>query len=295
MRDPRASILDKDPFDEINEGVRPFNPNKRQTTIRDAPLFQRFWEISMNQPVVHHRGNLWHFSKTEKQHLLLATGAFSIAIAFMTVGGIFGLMSGDLVTGIVEMLVHTPIFIFALAPAFVFHEIGHKIIAKYYGCWAEFRADPKGLESGILISAILGFIFMSPGAVMVSGMVSKKQNGHIAIAGPLVNLFLFLIGIPLGILLFVLMGIVEPLSPLTASGLSIKGVGYMAVTWWLGVNAFLGLFNMIPFGPLDGLKVKGWSEEYFWLTISIFGILVFSQFSGYTMSIVLSISDMIIA
>ena len=91
------------------------------------------------------------------------------------------------------------------------------------------------------------------------------------------------------------MGIVEPLSPLTASGLSIKGVGYMAVTWWLGVNAFLGLFNMIPFGPLDGLKVKGWSEEYFWLTISIFGILVFSQFSGYTMSIVLSISDMIIA
>ena len=50
MRDPRASILDKDPFDEINEGVRPFNPNKRQTTVRDAPLFQRFWDISMNQP-----------------------------------------------------------------------------------------------------------------------------------------------------------------------------------------------------------------------------------------------------
>ena len=295
MRDPRASILDKDPFDDINEGVRPFNPNKRQSNVRDAPLFQRFWDISMNQPVVHHKGNLWHFSKTEKQHLLLATGAFSIAIAFMTVGGIFGLMSGDLISGIVEMLVHTPIFILAIAPAFVLHEIGHKIIAKYYGCWAEFRADPQGLQTGILISAILGFIFMSPGAVMVSGMVSKKQNGHIAIAGPLVNLFLFLIGIPLGILLFILMGITEPLAPLTSSGLSIKGVGYMGVTWWLGVNAFLGLFNMIPFGPLDGLKVKGWSEEYFWLTIGIFGILVFSQFSGYTMGIVLSLSNSLIA
>ncbi len=65
---------------------------------------------------------------------------------------------------------------------------------------------------------------MSPGAVMVAGMVSRKQNGHIAIAGPLVNLFLFLIGIPLGLLLFVLMGITDPIAPLTSSGISLKGV-----------------------------------------------------------------------
>jgi len=293
MRDPRASILDKDPFDEINEGVRPFNPNKRQTTVRDAPLFQRFWDISMNQPPARHRGNLWHFSKTEKQHLLLATGAFSIAIAFFSFGGVLGLMSNGVISGLIQMLVHTPIYILAIAPAFVLHEIGHKVVAKYYGCWAEFRADPQGLQTGILISAIIGIIFMAPGAVMVSGMVSKKQNGHIAIAGPLVNLVLFLIGIPLGILLFILMGIAEPLSPLTSSGLSLKGIGYMTVSTWLWINAILGLFNMLPFGPLDGLKIKGWSEEYFWLTISIFGILVFSQFSGYTMGIIFSLSDMI--
>ena len=134
---------------------------------------------------------------------------------------------------------------------------------------------------------------MSPGAVMVAGMVSRKQNGHIAIAGPLVNLFLFLIGIPLGLLLFVLMGITDPIAPLTSSGISLKGVGYMLVTWWLGANAFLGLFNMIPWGPLDGLKVKGWSENYFWLTIGIFGILVYSQFTGITMGIMLSIVNSI--
>ena len=293
MRDPRASILDKDPFSQKKEGARPFNPQNNPQNISDAPLFQRFWEISMNQQIKHHKGNLWHFSKEEKQHLLLAVGAFSIAIAFFSVGGVFGLAGGNLISGIVEMLVHTPIFILAIAPAFVLHEIGHKIVAKYYGCWAEFRADPKGLQTGILISALLGFIFMSPGAVMVAGMVTKKQNGHIAIAGPLVNLFLFLIGIPFGILLFILMSITEPVSPLTSSGLSLKGVGYMIVTWWLGVNAFLGLFNMIPYGPLDGLKVKGWSENYFWLTIIIFGILVYSQFTGITMGILLSIVDLI--
>jgi len=293
MRDPRASILDNDPFNKKNEGVRPFNPNKAQQNIRNAPLFQRFWEVSMTQPVIHHKGNLWHFSKEEVRHLLLAVGAFSIALAFMSVGGIFNLLQNNLTTGIIEMLVHTPIFILAIAPAFVLHEIGHKIVAKYYGCWAEFRADPKGLQTGILISAILGFIFMSPGAVIVAGMVSKKQNGHIAIAGPLVNLFLFLIGIPLGLLLFILGGITDPIAPLTSSGISLKGVGYMLVTWWLGANAFLGLFNMIPWGPLDGLKVKGWSENYFWLTIGIFGILVYSHFSGITMGIILSIVNSI--
>ena len=294
MRDPRASILEKDLFSKNNDGVRPFNPNKLPKTPQESPLFQRFWEVSMNQSIVHHKGKLWHFSKEERQHLLLAVGAFSIAIAFMSVGGIFNLLSGDIIAGVLEMLVYTPIFIFAIAPAFVLHEIGHKIVAKYYGCWAEFRADPKGLQTGILISAILGFIFMAPGAVMVAGMVSKKQNGHIAIAGPLVNLCLFLLGIPLGIILFILMGITEPLSPLTISGLSLKGVGYQMVFYWLSVNAFLGLFNMIPWGPLDGLKIKGWSEEYFWLTIGIFALLVFlTIFSGYTMGTILLISEML--
>tara|TARA_Y100000588_G_scaffold381366_1_gene466900 strand:+ start:241 stop:1122 length:882 start_codon:yes stop_codon:yes gene_type:complete len=291
MRDPRASILDNDIFSKKNEGVRPFNPNKRPRSVDEAPLFQRFWDISMNQPIVHHKGKLWHFSKEEKQHLLLAVGAFTIAIAFMAVNGIFGLLSLGLIEGSVTMLVYVPIFLFALGPAFVLHEIGHKIVAKYYGCWAEFRADPQGLQTGILISALLGIIFMSPGAVMVAGMVTKKQNGHIAVAGPLVNLFLFIIGIPLGILLFILMGITEPVLPLIDSSLSLKGVGYMMVMWWLGANAVLGLFNMIPWGPLDGLKVKGWSESHFWLVIGIFAILVFSQFAGYTMGIVLSLAN----
>jgi len=295
MRDPRASILDNDPFTKKNDGVRPFNPRKGPKNVSEAPIFQRFWEISMNQPIHHHKGNLWHFSQEEKNHLLLAVGAFSIAIAFMSVNGIFGLFSLGLVGGLVTMLIYVPIFLFALGPAFVLHEIGHKIVAKYYGCWAEFRADPQGLQTGILISAIFGIIFMSPGAVMVAGMVSKKQNGHIAIAGPLVNLFLFLIGIPLGLLLFILLGISEYHTPLIASGISLKGVGYMLVTWWLGVNAVLGLFNMIPWGPLDGLKVKGWSENYFWLTIILFGILVYSQFAGYTMGVILSLSNMIIS
>ncbi len=294
MRDPRASILEKDPFSKRDDGVRPFNPNRLPKTPSETPIFQSLWNISMNHTIHHHKGNLWHFSKEEKEHLLTAVGAFTIALAFFSVNGVFGLLNMGLITGLIIMLVYVPIYVSVIAPAFVLHEIGHKIIAKYYGCWAEFRADPKGLQTGILISAITGFLFMAPGAVMVAGMVSKKQNGHIAIAGPLVNLSLFIVGIPLGILLFILFGITTSEPVLNTSGISINGICYMFVQWWLGVNAFLGLFNMIPYGPLDGLKIKGWSESHFWLTISIFGLLVYDIiFLGFTMSIIFSISNTI--
>ena len=34
-------------------------------------------------------------------------------------------------------------------------------------------------------------------------------------------------------------------------------------------NAILGTFNMIPWGPLDGKKIKTWSQSifYFWLVV----------------------------
>ena len=48
--------------------------------------------------------------------------------------------------------------------------------------------------------------------------------------------------------------------------------------YWIGANLALGLFNMIPWGPLDGLKVKDWSENAFYITISIFAILALSAF-----------------
>ena len=59
----------------------------------------------------------------------------------------------------------------------------------------EFRGS-QGLAFGVLLAALLGFLFMAPGAVMVAGVVTRRQNGHIAVAGPLVNLGLFIVGLP---------------------------------------------------------------------------------------------------
>ena len=168
----------------------------------------------------------------------------------------------------------------AVGPAFLFHEIGHKIIAKKNGCWAEFRADPSGLRFGILLAFFLGFLFMAPGAVMVAGVVTRRQNGHIAVAGPLVNLGLFLIGIPIWGLLLGLSGAFDT-SLTTSTGEYLVGGSLVwqqmlidAGVFWLGANLVLGLFNMLPFGPLDGAKVKDWNENAFYAVISLFALLI---------------------
>ena len=182
-----------------------------------------------------------------------------------------------------------PLMLLAVGPAFLLHEIGHKIIAKKNGCWAEFRADPKGLQFGVILAFLLGFLFMAPGAVMVAGLVTRRQNGHIAVAGPLTNLALFLIGVPLwGLIL----GLTGAFDALPANG-SLFGSAYLvdgALVWqamlvnagvfWLSANLILGLFNMLPFGPLDGLKVKDWNEQAFFAVLLIFAIPVFTMFTG---------------
>ena len=39
---------------------------------------------------------------------------------------------------------------------------------------------------------------------------------------------------------------------------------YDGVLYWIGANLILGIFNMLPFGPLDGVKVKDWSNGVWW-------------------------------
>ncbi len=270
-RDPRVSRLEKDPFERVQR-AHVEQPRPAQSADLTSAL-QHLWGMAYSQPVQHHKGKLWHFSPEEKKHLLLATGAFTLALGFMAARGLGGLLNIGLLPWLLTVLIMMPLMLIAIGPAFVLHEIGHKIMAKHYGCWAEFRADPKGLKFGVGIAFLLGFLFMAPGAVMVAGMVSRRQNGHIAAAGPLVNLGLFLIGIPLGAILLALVGVSDA-SIISDKGISLQAMAFVGVNYWLAANLILGLFNMLPFGPLDGLKVKDWSEQAFWVLLSIFAIPV---------------------
>ena len=191
------------------------------------------------------------------------------------------------------IIISMPVMLLAVGPAFVLHEIGHKIIAKNYGCWAEFRADPNGLKNGILIAFLTGFLFMNPGAVYVRGLIPKRHNGHIAVAGPLTNLSLFIVGIPLWTIILGLTGAFngDHSSVIFSRDLSASYFEGSSIVWqsmlidsgtvWLTANLILGLFNMIPWGPLDGAKVISWNESAFYLVFCIFLIPVIGMFLGF--------------
>ena len=257
-RDPRAGWLDEDPFDKMS------NNSKTHTRARDdgnwrkphirvvtrgggQPFFRTFNIPTEPQRIPIHRGSIWHFSKTEVEHLTRATVAFTIALAFMSTGGIFGAISQPM-----SFIIGGIIYFIAISPAFVLHEVAQKFAARNYGCWAEFRADSGGLRFGIILAAALGIVFMAPGAVMVAGNTTKSQFGKIALAGPVTNVALWLLG-----LIIVLFGLTE------------YGIIKTIIEPWMWGNAILGTFNMIPWGPLDGKKIKTWSQSifYFWLVV----------------------------
>ena len=123
---------------------------------------------------------------------------------------------------------------------FLLHEMGHKIVAQRYGCFAEFRSFDNMLILAIAMS-FFGFIFAAPGAVMISGHVSKRRNGMISAAGPVVNLALAVV--------FLALVFME----LPALPGSIAYYGFM-------INSWLALFNMIPFWLFDGYKILKWSK-----------------------------------
>ena len=250
-----------------------------------SSIMTQLWGIAPKQAVRHHKGNLWHFGEEEKRHLLLATGAFTLALGLMMANGFLGLMASPSPTlWAMTLLLGMPMMLIAVGPAFLLHEIGHKIVAKRHGCWAEFRADPKGLRFGVMLAAFLGFLFMAPGAVMVAGVVTRRQNGHIAVAGPLVNLGLFIVGLPLGALVLGLTNAFETAPSMEEyfldGGLNWALILIDICAYWLFANLILGLFNMLPFGPLDGLKVRDWSEGVFYAVLLVFAVPVLGMLLG---------------
>ncbi|HIG20001.1 MAG TPA: metalloprotease [Candidatus Poseidoniales archaeon] len=263
-RDPRAARLDDDPFAKIDDNqpvgkgtsqhirvvIQPGQPNPFE------PFLKGFFDVG-GPRVVKHEGSFFHFSQRELKDLALSLVAFSLGLSFMFHGGVVRGMLGQGNALLVTIPLYFALAIVAFGPAFIIHELAHKFVARHYGCWAEFRADPAGLRTGVLIAFFIGFLFMAPGAVMVAGNVNRRQNGMISLAGPASNLCMWLLGLP--VLLLIPEG----------------GVLGIAVYYWMVANAILGAFNMLPFGPLDGRKIKEWSGPVFWVFLTIFLGLVY--------------------
>ena len=185
-------------------------------------------------------------SEIELQDLFKAWLAISVAFGIV-LGGIDKLFSPGFIY----------IFLFAAVTVgigFLLHELGHKVVAQRYGCIAEFRAFNMMLLFALAMS-FFGIVFAAPGAVMIGGRhIDSRKNGIISAAGPIVNILLALAFIG-----------INALFTLPAQ---LFNYGFM-------INSWLALFNMIPFGPLDGAKIARWNLPVYLIMLFTAAAMVF--------------------
>ena len=181
------------------------------------------------------------FSDIEKRHILKSWIAISLAFAIA-----FSPYPSFATSLLVSAL--------TIGFAFVLHEVAHKYLAIKYRCNAEFRANNNMLILMLIVS-LFGIIFAAPGAVQISGHVTKDKYGKIALAGPLTNLGLALIFL------------VILLSGLGNFSLTLFRFGFL-------INAWIALFNMIPLFGFDGHKIMHWNKSVFYTMLILTIILV---------------------
>jgi Zn-dependent protease len=170
---------------------------------------------------------IFGFSKTELKHLAIG------ALLVMGVGFTYFLTIG-------ADLLSLAVLSIAFMLSFLLHELAHKFSAQHFNLWAEFRLTLLGALI-TLISIVLPFKIIAPGAVMIAGSGTRETVGKTSIAGPVTNIILSTLCIMVAAV----------------------GQGLFQIVAF--INAFLAVFNLIPFGIMDGLKVFRWNKA-FWAT-----------------------------
>ncbi len=149
----------------------------------------------------------------------------------------------------------------AVSLGFVFHELGHRLVARRFGYFAEYVMWPTGLMVALVFS-LFGFIFVAPGAVMIypratawgTATISREKIGLVSLAGPATNIGL--------VVVFLMLDAVQPTRVFTMGAL---------------INTWLAVFNLIPFGPLDGAKILRWNKVIWLISIVVAGGFLLSR------------------
>ena len=114
----------------------------------------------------------------------------------------------------------------------VLHELGHALVARGSGIPAK----------GIILLPIGGITILDEAHAIPDPINAWKRDIRIAVAGPLVNLFIA------GLSALVLLAAIPNFS-LTARPLLHSGALLRSIVW---ANLYLGLFNLLPAYPMDG-------------------------------------------
>jgi Zn-dependent protease len=171
------------------------------------------------------------FSQKELKHILVA------ALLVVGIGFSIGLYAFS-TWGLTVM----GVFAALMTASFLVHELAHKIMAQKKGLWAEFRLTAWGALL-TFVSVFLPFKMIAPGAMMIGGSIPSGEDMlKISIAGPITNI----------IFSSALLGVAYSLVPSTYA-LMLFLAAY--------INAFMAVFNLIPFGILDGYKIFSFNKK----------------------------------
>jgi len=191
----------------------------------------------------------------ELRDLVISALALALAFGIALSGGFRAFQQPAILVLVIGMA------LVAVSLGFVFHELGHRLIARRFGYFAEYAMWPMGLMVALGFS-LFGFVFAAPGAVMIypratvlgTASLSRQKIGLISLAGPATNIGLAVV--------FLVLDFIQP-----------------ALLFTLGarINTWLALFNLIPFGPLDGAKILKWNKGIWLISIAGAGGLFAAQ------------------
>lgn len=215
-------------------------------------------------------------NELEKKNFL---DRFHLSIQELSELGIGWLISSLIIlyiTGMIDVLIREGtiphqilIYLFVLGISFFTHELMHKFTAIRYGAKAYFRLSREGLFI-TLLSLIIGIPILAVGAVFWWGEATASTGirGRVSAAGPISNLILAGISFCIYGVGFLVFNISIDLAVILIS------IGSTGI--WL--NCFLGIFNLIPAGVLDGAKVLAWDPKI-WISL-IGSLFVIGFFTG---------------
>jgi len=182
----------------------------------------------------------------------LALSAIALAFIFSYEG--FGNFSGILERFFLGIII--------VSISFIGHELAHRVVARKYGWWAEYKIFPFwfGLallltiaSNGLLKFALLGAVMIQPIRDIWGNVkhTTMREIGLIAFAGPLTSLAFA--------------------ATFLAAGLILNS---SALLFGASINTWLAIFNLIPFSVFDGKKIFEWNK-IIWALAFVSTILVF--------------------
>ena len=180
------------------------------------------------------------------------------------------------------------------------HEFGHAYSAKLLGDDTAQRMGRLTLNPaahidpmGLLMVVLVGFGYAKPVPTNPQKIRYSWGSAVVAAAGPFMNLLLAILAVNT-------LQLATVSSTFDLSNQSILFLSYMAQ-----INLLLMLFNLIPFGPLDGHYILSWAlpqklrrqYDYFndrygsqlfmvLILLSIFGVPIFSRLMNFSRTLI---------